>query len=106
MGNAGAVLQIVMRMFELTEAEDLNYVDEDDGDWWLADTLEDYGKLLVESIGADNVPQEEKDEVIEKLKKMVKSEISNFGYFDMNRCYKRLPPPRSLTMPCCACSTR
>lgn len=42
MGNASAVLQIAMRMFELTDAEDLNYVDEDDGDWWLADTLEDY----------------------------------------------------------------
>ena len=85
MGNASAALQIAMRMFELTDAEDLNYVDEDDGDWWLSDTLEDYGKLLVESIGSDSVPQEEKDEVIDKLKKMVKSEIWNFGYCDMNR---------------------
>lgn len=84
-GNASAALQIAMRMFELTDAEDLNYVDEDDGDWWLTDTLEDYGKLLVESIGSDSVPQEEKDEVIGKLKKMVKSEIWNFGYCDMNR---------------------
>ena len=84
MGNASAALQIAIRMFELTDAEDLNYVDEDDGDWWLADTLEDYGKLLVESIGADSVPQDEKDEVIGKLKKMVKSEIWNFGYCDMN----------------------
>ena len=84
MGNASAALQIAIRMFELTDAEDLNYVDEDDGDWWLADVLEDYGKLLVESIGADSVPQEEKDEVIGKLKKMVKSEIGNFGYCDMN----------------------
>ena len=84
MGNASAALQIAMRMFELTDAEDLNYVDEDDGDWWLADVLEDYGKLLVESIGADSVPQEEKDEAIGKLKKMVKSEIGNFGYCDMN----------------------
>ena len=84
MGNASAALQIAMRMFELTDAEDLNYVDEDDGDWWLADTLEDYGKLLVESISSDSVPQEEKDEVIGKLKKMVKSEIWNFGYCDMN----------------------
>ena len=66
MGNASASLQITMRMFELTDAENLNYVDEDDGDWWLADTLEDYGRLLVESIGSDNVPQEEKDEVIDK----------------------------------------
>ena len=85
MGNASAALQIAMRMFELTDAEDLNDVDEDDGDWWLADNLENYGKLLVESIGCDSVPQEEKDEVIEKLKKMVKSEIWNFGYCDMNR---------------------
>ena len=85
MGNASAALQIAMRMFELTDAEDLNYVDEDDGDWWLSDTLEDYGKLLVESIASDNVPQEEKDEVIGKLKKMVRSEIWNFGYCDMNR---------------------
>ncbi len=84
MGNANAALQIAMRMFELTDAEDLNYVDEDDGDWWLADVLEDYGKLLIKSIGADNVPREEKDEVIGKLKKMVKSEIGNFGYCDMN----------------------
>ena len=84
MGNASAALQIAMRMFELTDAEDLNYVDEDDGDWWLADTLEDYGKLLVESIGSDSVPQEEKDEVIDKLKKMVRSEIWNFGYCDMS----------------------
>ena len=84
MGNASAALQIAIRMFELTDAEDLNYVDEDDGDWWLADVLEDYGKLLVESIGADSVPQEEKDEAIGKLKKMVKSEIGNFGYCDMN----------------------
>lgn len=84
MGNASAALQIAMRMFELTDAEDLNYVDEDDGDWWLTDTLEDYGKLLVESIGTDSVPQEEKDEVIDKLKKMVKSEIWNFGYCEMN----------------------
>ena len=83
-GNASAALQIAMRMFELTDAEDLNYVDEDDGDWWLADKLEQYGKLLVESIGSDSVPQEEKDEVIGKLKKMVKSEIWNFGYCDMN----------------------
>jgi hypothetical protein len=58
---------------------------EDDGDWWLADVLEGYGKLLVESIGSDSVPQEEKDEVIGKLKKMVKSEIWNLGYCDMNR---------------------
>ena len=85
MGNASAVLQIAMRMFELTDSEDLNYVDEDDGDWWLADNLENYGKLLVESIGSDSVPQEEKDEVISKLKKMVKSEIWNFGYCDMNQ---------------------
>lgn len=85
MGNANAALQIAMRMFELTDAEDLNYVDEDDGDWWLADTLEDYGKLLVENIGSNSVPQAEKDEVINKLKKMVKSEISNFGYCDMNQ---------------------
>lgn len=84
MGNASASLQIAIRMFELTDAEDLNYVDEDDGDWWLADTLEDYGKLLVECIGSDCVPQEEKDEVVDKLKKMVKSEIWNFGYCDMN----------------------
>ena len=84
MGNASAALQIAMRMFELTDAEDLNYVDEDDGDWWLSDTLEDYSKLLVESIASDSVPQEEKDEVIGKLKKMVKSEIWNFGYCDMN----------------------
>ena len=84
-GNASAALQIAMRMFELTDAEDLNYMYEDDGDWWLADTLEGYGKLLVESIGSDSVPQEEKDEVIGKLKKMVKSEIWNFGYCDMNR---------------------
>ena len=84
MGNASAALQIAMRMFELTDAEDLNYVDEDDGDWWLADTLESYGKLLVKSIGSESVPQEEKDEVIGKLKKMVKSEIWNFGYCDMN----------------------
>ena len=85
MGNASASLQITMHMFELTDAEDLNYVDEDDGDWWLADTLEQYGKLLVESIGSDSVPQGEKDEVIDKLKKMVRSEIWNFGYCDMNR---------------------
>lgn len=85
MGNASAALQIAMRMFELTDAENLNYVDEDDGDWWLTDTLEDYGKLLVESIGSDSVPQEEKDEVIGKLKNMVKSEIWNFGYCDMSR---------------------
>lgn len=85
MGNASAALQIAMRMFELTDAEDLNYVDEDDGDWWLADALENYGKLLVESIGSDSVAQEEKDEVIDKLKQMVKSEIWNFGYCDMNR---------------------
>ena len=85
MGNASAALQIAMRMFELTDAEDLNYVDEDDGDWWLTDTLEDYGKLLVESIGADSVPQEEKDEVIDKLKTMVRSEIWNLGYCDMNQ---------------------
>ena len=85
MGNASAALQIAMRMFELTDAEDLNYVDEDDGDWWLADNLENYGKLLVESIGSDSVPQEEKDEVIGKLKKMVKSEIWNFGYCDMSQ---------------------
>ena len=84
MGNASASLQIAIRMFELTDAEDWNYVDEDDGDWWLADTLEDYGKLLVECIGSDCVPQEEKDEVVDKLKKMVKSEIWNFGYCDMN----------------------
>ena len=84
MGNASAALQIAIRMFELTDAEDLNYVDEDDGDWWLADTLEDYGKLLVESIGSDCVPQQEKDEVIGKLKTMVKSEIGNFGYCDMS----------------------
>ena len=84
MGNASATLQIAIRMFELTDAEDLNYVDEDDGDWWLADNLENYGRLLVESIGSDSVPQEEKDEVIGKLKKMVKSEIWNFGYCDMN----------------------
>ena len=83
MGNASATLQIAMRMFELTDAEDLNYVDEDDDDGWLADALEDYGKLLVESIASDSVPQEEKDEVIGKLKKMVKSEIWNFGYCDM-----------------------
>lgn len=63
----------------------MNYVDEDDGDWWLADTLEDYAKLLVESIGSDSVPQEEKDEVVGKLKGMVKSEIWNFGYCDMNQ---------------------
>lgn len=85
MGNASAALQIAIRMFELTDAEDLNYVDEDDGDWWLADTLKDYGKLLVESIGSDSVPQEEKDEVVGKLKGMVKSEIGNFGYCDMNQ---------------------
>ena len=85
MGNASAALQIAMRMFELTDAEDLNYVDEDDGDWWLTDTLENYGKLLVESIGSDSVPQEEKDEVIGKLKKMVKSEIGDLGYCNMNR---------------------
>ena len=84
MGNASAALQIAIRMFELTDAEDLNYVDEDDGDWWLADVLEHYGKLLVESIGSESVPQEEKDKVIGKLKKMVKSEIGNFGYCDMN----------------------
>ena len=32
----------------------------------------------------ESVPQEEKDKVIGKLKKMVKSEIGNFGYCDMN----------------------
>lgn len=85
MGNASAALQIAMRMFELTDAEDLNYVDEDDADWWLTDTLENYGKLLVESIGSDSVPQEEKDEVIGKLKKMVKSEIGDLGYCNMSR---------------------
>ena len=85
MGNASAALQIAMRMFELTDAEDLNYVDEDDADWWLTDTLENYGKLLVESIGSDSVPQEEKDEVIGKLKNMVKSEIGDFGYCNMSR---------------------
>ena len=88
MGNASAALQIAMRMFELTDAEDLNYIGEDDDDWWLTDTLEDYGKLLVESIGSDSVPQEEKDEVIDKLKKMVKSEIEDFGYCDMNQLLK------------------
>jgi hypothetical protein len=88
MGNASAALQITMRMFELTDAEDLNYVDEDDGDWWLTDTLEDYGKLLVESIGSDSVPQDEKDEVIGKLKNMVKSEIWNFGYCDMDHLFQ------------------
>jgi len=90
MGNASAALQIAMRMFELTDAEDLNYVDEDDSDWWLADTLENYGKLLVESIASDSVPQEEKDEVIGKLKKMVKSEIWNFGYCDMGHLFQEV----------------
>jgi hypothetical protein len=88
MGNASAALQIAMRMFELTDAEDLNYVDEDDGDWWLTDALENYGKLLVESISSNSVPQEEKDEVIDKLKKMVKSEIWNFGYCDMGHLFQ------------------
>ena len=88
MGNASATLQIAMRMFELTDAEDLNYVDEDDDDGWLADALEDYGKLLVESIASDGVPQEEKDEVIGKLKKMVKSEIWNLGYCDMGHLFQ------------------
>ena len=88
MGNASAALQIAMRMFELTDAEDLNYVDEDDDDWWLADTLESYGKLLVESIASDSVPQKEKDEVIDKLKKMVKSEIWNLGYCDMGHLFQ------------------
>lgn len=85
MGNASAALLIAMCMFELTDAEDLSYVYEDGDDWWLAERLEGYGKLLVDSIGSDSVPQEDKDEVIGKLKKMVKSEIWNLGYCDMNR---------------------
>ena len=88
MGNASAALQIAMRMFELTDAEDLNYMYEDDEDGWLIDVLEDYGKLLVESIGSDSVPQEEKDEVIGKLKMMVRSEIRNLGYCDMGHLFQ------------------
>lgn len=42
----------------------------------------------MESIGSESVPQEEKDEVIGKLKGMVNSEIWNFGYCDMNQLLK------------------
>lgn len=82
-GNATAALQIAIRMFELTNGEDLSYVDYED--CYLSDTLDGYARLLVDSIGCDSVPQEDKDDVVGSLRKMVKSDIHSFDYCDMNK---------------------
>ncbi len=83
MGNAQAVLLITRRMFELGNEEDLNYVDEMD-EWKIGDIFERYGKLMVEALSDKNVPQNDKNDAIALLRKMVKSDLDDYGYVDMN----------------------
>ena len=72
-----------MRMFELGNEEDLNYVDEMD-EWKIGDIFERYGKLMVEALSGKNVPQNDKNDAIVLLRKMVKSDLDDYGYIDMN----------------------
>lgn len=83
MGNAQAALQIAMRMFELGNEQDLNYVDEMD-EWKIGDIFERYGQLMVEALSGKNVPQNDKNDAIVLLRKMVKSNLDDYGYIDMN----------------------
>ena len=83
MGNAQAALQIAMRMFELGHEQDLNYVDEMD-EWMIGDIFERYGKLMVEALSDKNVLQNDKNDAIVLLRKMVKSNLDDYGYIDMN----------------------
>ena len=83
MGNAQAALQIAMRMFELGNEEDLNYVDEMD-EWKIGDIFERYGKLMVEALADKNVPHSDKNDAIVLLRKMLKSDLDDYGYIDMN----------------------
>lgn len=83
MGNAQAALQIAIRMFELGYEQDLNYVDEMD-EWKIGDMFERYGKLMIEALSSKNVPQNDKNDAIVLLRKMVKSDLDDYGYIDMN----------------------
>ena len=83
MGNAQAALLITMRMFELGDEQDLNYVDEMD-EWAIGDLFERYGKLMVEALGNKNLSQADKDNAIALLRKMVKSDLADYGYIDTN----------------------
>ena len=81
MGNAQAALSIALRMFELGIKEDLNYVDEmDEGD--ISDLFDNYGKLIVEALSNDSVSQNEKNNAINFIREIVKSELNNYGYID------------------------
>lgn len=83
MGNAQAALLIAMRMFELANEDDLNYVDEMD-EWQIGDIFERYGKLMVEALSDKNVSQTDKNDAIALIRKMVKSDLDDYGYIDMN----------------------
>lgn len=88
MGNAFAALQVTMRLLELADNEDLNYVDEMD-EWEMSDLFEKCGNLLVDSISSNDVPQAEKDEVVGKLRNMLKCELWNLGYLDTDDLLRR-----------------
>ena len=88
MGNATAALQVSIRLLELADKEDLNHVDDMD-EWAMGDMFEKCCNLLIDSISNKDVPQNEKDEAVDKLKNMLRSELWNMGYVDTDGLLRR-----------------
>ena len=88
MGNASAALQVCIRLIELADNEDLNYVDEMD-EWGMNDLFEKCGDLLVDSISCKDLSQEEKDEAVAFLRKKLRCELWNMGYLDTGDLLRR-----------------
>ena len=83
-GNASAALLVALTLFELADKEDLGNIDESD-DWAIVEMLDKYGKLLVECLSSQNLSQKDKDEAIDELKKMVNSDLEDYGLADMHK---------------------
>ena len=91
-GNATAALRVVCHFFELVDAEDLQMVDPYDEDlqYDISCLLNHGEELLLKSIAKDDVAQEEKVRAVNMLRKMVRSEIDNLFYLDMDELLEKV----------------
>lgn len=88
-GNVLASVKIALYVLvKLDEEFDDALINDEDND--IGGVCEQAGKLITDGIDHPSVPQQERDEAVEMLSRLISSELENYFYFDFDNLFENV----------------